>query len=104
MTAFADANAAIFADPNMGQAATWRAGGSGTPTACTVILSVPTLTVPWAEATLAAIEPTLSFRVAEIATPARNDTFTIGAVVYTVVGQPEQDALALMWTCKVRRG
>lgn len=101
-TAFDVATDAIFADPNMGVAASWRAGGTGVPTPCTVILAQPDLTVPWAEATITAPEVVLSVRAAEIGTPGRSDTFTVAAVIYSVVGQPERDALRLVWSCKVR--
>lgn len=97
MTVFADALDVLMGDPNMGQAAQYRAGGVDPAIACTVLFSRPDVTEPFAESAITGADPSLVVRLAEIAQPKKGDTFTVDAVVWKV-RRAERDALGLSWT------
>lgn len=96
---FAAADGAIFA--TFGDAATWKAGGTGPDVACTVIRERPDQDAQAFGTTMRAGAEILSVRASEVATPAAGDSFTVGAQVLIVRGAPQRDSVALLWRCEV---
>jgi uncharacterized Zn-binding protein involved in type VI secretion len=92
---FAAADAIVFA--TFGVAATYRAAGTGTPTAVTVIRQMPTVDAAGFGVAVRAGSQILAVRVADIAEVAKGDTFAIGAETLTVQGAPALDGQGTMW-------
>jgi hypothetical protein len=102
MTAFAAAIAAIFADPNMGEDAIWRAGGTGAPVSVRVVRRRGDRIGSWNEGRFAVDSEILEVATAQVATLDPGDTFQIGAAIFEVAGEPLRDAQRLFWTAQVR--
>ena len=97
-SAFAAANAAIFSA--FGVAATYRAGGTGTPTAITIVRDQGTTDATGFGVAVRADGQRIHVRVSDLPNLAKGDTFTIGAELLTVQGEPAKDAQASMWTAE----
>ncbi len=100
MTAFAAAIDAIFADPNMAAAATWRACGAPSAVPCRVILSRPDLTTSFGDARITSETVMLDVRAAEIAAPGAGDIVTLGGETLVIQGEPLRDRERLTWKCQ----
>lgn len=97
MTAFATALAAIFADPNLARAATYKPAAGG-EIACRVILQEPDEVWEGAGTGLSVHTRIADVRVSEVATAAKGDTLTIDGTDYTVAAPPRKaDDDRLMW-------
>jgi hypothetical protein len=94
-TAFAAADAIVFR--TFGVAAIYKAAGTGADTAVTVIRERPTADASAFGVQLRAGTQMVHVRVADIAAPAKGDTFTIGAEVLTVQAAPTLDGQATRW-------
>jgi hypothetical protein len=94
-SAFAAADTAVFA--TFGVTALYKVGNAGAGVSVTVIRETPTVDATGFGAPVRAGAQFLSVRVAEVATPVKGDTFTIGAEVLTVQGAPALDGQGTMW-------
>ena len=101
-TAFAAALDALFADPNLGVDAVFRAGGAGPGVPIRVIVRQPDRIGTFGETRIAAATTTVDLRVAEVAAPAAGDTIEVDGTVYTIQGEPVRDAARLLWTAELR--
>lgn len=99
MTVFAAAMDAILSDPNFGEAATWKAGGTGPDVACTVVRERPSVDAGAFGTTVRREAQIIHVRSAQVPAPAKGDTVAIGAEVLTVRAV-SQDALALIFVCE----
>jgi hypothetical protein len=102
MTVFAAAIAAIFADPNIGEEALWRAGGTGAPVSVRVVRRRGDRIGSWNEGRFATDSDILEVPTAQVAALAAGDTFQIGAAIFEIAGEPLRDPERLVWTAQVR--
>lgn len=98
--AFASAIDALFADPNIGEDALWKAGGVGAGIAVRIIRKSPDRMAEFGESR--AILPTvgIDIRRSQAATINEGDLIQIGAETYRIIGEPMGDALGLVSTCE----
>lgn len=83
-----------------GEAATYRAGGTGPAVAVTVQIDRGTATGDGFGQKLRKPGRILRFRFGEIPAPAKGDTLEIGAETITLAGAPELDMAGLLWTAE----
>lgn len=102
MSAFAAAMVALTADPNLGTAAVWRAGGTGAGTPVRVLRSSPDVTSAGFETSIVQPTDVLTMAVDTVPAPDAGDTITIGAEVLTVQ-HAERDAADVAWRVFCRR-
>ena len=102
MTAFAAALDVLFADPNLGVDAVFRAGGAGPGDPIRVIVRQPDRIGTFGETRIAATTTTVDLRVAEVAAPAPGDAIEVYGTVYMIQGEPIRDAARLLWTAELR--
>ncbi len=102
MTAFATAIDALFADPNLGLDAVYRAGGTDPGVPVRVILRRPDRIGTFGETRLATETLVIDVRVSDIAAPADGDTIELDGAVYVIQGEPIRDAERLVWTIEAR--
>jgi len=98
--AFASAIDALFADPNIGEDALWKAGGVGAGVAVRIIRKSPDRMTEFGESR--AVLPTLALdiRRSQAATIAEGDLIMIGAEIFKIIGEPMGDALGLVSACE----
>lgn len=91
---------ALFADPNLGRDAVWRAGGIGDGTPVRVIRKRPDQVVGFGDSR--AVVPTVlvDVRRGEVPMPASGDTVEIEGETFAVIATPTIDAERLIWTCE----
>lgn len=99
MTAFAAAINAIFADPNMAVAATYRPRDGGADVACRVILQQADEVTDFGSSRIVSGTLRVDVRVAEVAAPVDGDLFIIGPRNVVVHGAPMLDSAGLVWRC-----
>lgn len=102
MTVFAAAIAAIFADPNIGEDALWRAGGTGAPVMVRVVRRRGDRVGLWNEGRYATDSEILEVATEQVAVLDPGDTFQIGTAIFAVAGEPLRDPQRLVWTAQVR--
>jgi hypothetical protein len=102
MSAFADAVDALFADPNLGTAAVFRAGGADPGMPVRVIVRQPDRIGNFGETRIAAATLVIDVRVSEVAVPAEGHTIEMDGTVYVIQGEPIRDAERLIWTIEAR--
>ncbi len=102
MTAFAAAIDALFADPNLGLDAVYRAGGADPAVTVRVILRRPDRVGEFGETRIVTETLLIDVRVSEAAAPTEGDTFDVGGVLYVIQGAPIRDAARLVWTVEAR--
>ena len=102
MSVFAAAIDALFADPNLGCGAIYRAGGADPGMPTRLILRRPDRVGEFGETRIAAETLMIDVRVSEVAAPAAGDTFEIGDAVYVIQGEPIRDAECLVWSVEAR--
>jgi hypothetical protein len=102
MTAFAVAIDALFADPNLGVDAVYRAGGADPGIPVRVILGRPDRVGEFGETRIVTETLLIDVHVGDVATPAAGDTFDIGGDVYLIQGEPIRDTEQLIWTISAR--
>jgi hypothetical protein len=103
MSAFASAIDAIFADPNIGEDALWKAGGIGTGVAVRIIRKSPDRMSEFGDSR--AVLPTvgIDIRRSQAATITEGDLIMIGAETYRIIGEPMGDALGLVSACEAAK-
>lgn len=102
MTVFTAAIDALFADPNLGLDAVYRAGGADPGVPVRVIVRQPDRVGTFGEARIVAATLIIDVRVGELADPAEGDTLDIGGAVFVIQGEPFRDAERLVWTSEAR--
>ena len=102
MSAFANATAALFRDPNLTQDALWRSGGAGVPVALRVMLRRPDAVTGFSEGRFVTESVMIDVECAALGTLASGDTFEIAGVIYEVRGEPLRDALRHVWKAEAR--
>lgn len=100
MSAFTSAIDALFADPNIGQDALWKAGGAGAGVAVRIIRKSPDRMAEFGESR--AVLPTvgIDIRRSQAATITEGDLILIGAETYRIIGEPTGDSLGLVSACE----
>ena len=102
MSAFANATASLFRDPNLAQDALWRSGGAGAPVALRVVLRRPDAVTGFGEGRFVTDGVMIDVECAALGTLAPGDTFEVGGVIYEVRGEPLRDALRHVWKAEAR--
>lgn len=99
--AFASAIDALFADPNIGDDALWKAGGVGTGVAVRIIRKSPDRMAEFGDGR--AVLPTvgIDIRRSQAVTITEGDLIVIGAETFRIIGEPMGDALGLVLACEV---
>lgn len=100
MSAFTSAIDALFADPNIGEDALWKAGGVGAGIAVRVIRKSPDRMAEFGESR--AVLPTvgIDIRRSQAATITEGDLIVIGAETFKIIGEPIGDPLGLVLVCE----
>lgn len=98
--AFIAAIDALFADPNIGEDALWKAGGVGPGVAVRIIRKSPDRLAEFGESRAVLPTLTLDIRRSQSATIAEGDLIVIGAETFKIIGEPMGDALALVAACE----
>jgi hypothetical protein len=101
MTAFAAAVDALFADPNLGSAATYEPA-DGDPFPVRVIARRTDAITDFGEARLWSETTRFDVRVAEVANPHPGDRVVIDGETFVVQGEPVRDRERLVWTLDSR--
>ena len=101
-TVFTAAIDALFADPNLGFDAVYRAGGGDPAVPARVILRRPDRVGEFGDARIVAETTVFDVRVSDIAHPAAGDTVEMNGAVYRIQGAPLRDAERLVWTIEAR--
>lgn len=98
--AFASAIDALFADPNIGEDALWKAGGVGAGVAVRIIRKSPDRMAEFGESR--AVLPTvgIDIRRSQAATITEGDLIVIGAETFKIIGEPIGDALGCVLVCE----
>ncbi len=102
MNAIAGAIDALFADPNIGKDAIWRAGGAGAGIGVRVVFRAPDATSNFGGGRFVARTRFLDVRVSEIPGIEAGDSFEIGDETLVVHGEPIIDDDHLIWSVEVR--
>jgi hypothetical protein len=100
INAFAAAVDALFADPNIGEDALWKAGGSGAGVAVRIIRKSPDRVAEFGESR--AVMPTtcIDIQRSQAAAITEGDLILIGPETYRINGEPMGDALGLVLACE----
>lgn len=100
MFAFTSAIDALFADPNIGEDALWKAGGVGAGVAVRIIRKLPDRMAEFGDSR--AVLPTvgIDIRRSQSSTITEGDLILIGAETYRIIGEPMGDALGLVSVCE----
>jgi len=100
MSAFTSAIDALFADPNIGEDALWKAGGVGAGVAVRIIRRSPDRMAEFGESRAVLPSVGIDIRRAQSATITEGDLIVIGAETYRIIGEPIGDALGLALACE----
>lgn len=96
MSAFTSAIDALFADPNIGEDALWKAGGVGAGVAVRIIRKSPDRMAEFGESRAVLSTIGIDIRRSQAATITEGDLILIGAETYRIIGEPMGDALGLV--------
>jgi hypothetical protein len=102
MNAIAAAVDVLFADPNIGKDATWRAGGVGGGFLVRVVFRAPDTMSNFGGGRFVAQSRFVDVRITEVPALQPGDTFEIGSGTYVVQGEPLADDDNLIWSAEVR--
>jgi len=102
MNAFAEAMAALVADPNLGVEALYRQGGTGPAVAVRVLRSSPDRVGEAFETEILAATDILSIAIAVLPDLAAGDRFALGPDLLTVT-HAERDASGTAWRVLCQR-
>jgi hypothetical protein len=102
VNAFADAMAALVADPNLGAEAVYRTGGSGTPVVLRVLRSSPDRVADAFGTEILSATDILSVAIAVLPNLAAGDSFALGPDLLTVT-HAERDASGTAWRVLCQR-
>jgi hypothetical protein len=103
MSAFTSAIDALFADPNLGEDALWKAGGVGAGVAVRIIRKSPDRMAEFGDSR--AVFPTvgIDIRRSEAATITEGDLIVVGSETFKIIGEPMGDALGLVSACEAAK-
>ena len=101
MIAFSSAVDALFADPNLGRAATWEPA-DGDPFPVRIIARRADAITDFGDARLWSETTRIDIRVAELAEPRPGDRVVIDGETFVVQGAPVRDRERLVWTLDLR--
>lgn len=98
--AFTSAIDALFADPNIGEDALWKAGGVGAGVAVRIIRKSPDRMAEFGESR--AVLPTVGIDVrrSQAVAITEGDLIVVGAETYRIIGEPTGDSLRLVSACE----
>jgi hypothetical protein len=101
--AFSSVIDALFADPNIGEDALWKAGGIGAGVAVRIIRKSPDRMAEFGDSR--AVLPTvgIDIRRSQPATITEGDLIVIGAETFKIIGEPMGDALGLVSACEAEK-
>ena len=102
MNAFADAMAALVADPNLGADAVYRQGGTGPAVAVRVLRSSPDRVADAFGTEVLSATDILSVAIATLPSLAAGDSFVLGPDLLTVT-HAERDATGTAWRVLCQR-
>jgi len=102
MNAFADAMAALVADPNLGVEAVYRPGGTDAPVALRVLRSAPDRVADAFGSEILSATDILSVAIATLPDLAAGDSFALGPDLLTVT-HAERDASGTAWRVLCQR-
>ena len=92
----------IFADPNIGQIAIWRAGGAQPGVPVRIVLRRPDRIAEFGETRLVTPVALIDLRIAEVPSIAAGDSLEVNGEVLIVQAEPIRDAERLIWTIEAR--
>ena len=101
MTAFAAAIEMLFADPNIGVAATYTSDG-GAPVLVRVVARRADDITEFGDARLWSETTRIDLRVAEVPNPRPGDRIEIDSDAFLIQGEPVRDRERLVWTVDLR--
>jgi hypothetical protein len=102
VTAFAAALDALFADPSLSVAATWRPGGTDAGAPVRVVRLSPDRITSFGDSHFVTDAVHLEIRVAEAPALARGDLIEIAGESFEIIGEPIRDRERLLWTAEAR--
>jgi hypothetical protein len=102
VTVFTGAIDALFADPNLGADAIYRAGGSGEAIMLRAIIRQPDRIGTFGETRIATETTLFDIHTSELAAPAEGDSIEMDGTIYVIQGEPIRDAEQLIWTIEAR--
>lgn len=102
MNAFAAAMDVLAADPNLGEEAIYRQGGTGAPVAVRMLRSSPDRTAAAFGTDILQATDILAVAIAALPDLAAGDTFALGADLLTV-NHAERDAAGVAWRVLCQR-
>lgn len=102
MLGFAGAIDAIFSNPVIAVAATYRAGGAGPGTSVRVIRRHPDEITEWRGGRFLRETVILDVRTSEVSDLSAGDTFELGGEILEVQGEPARDPERLVWRAEAR--
>ena len=100
MSAFASAIDALFADPNIGEDALWKAGGVGAGLAVRIIRKSPDRMAEFGDSRAVLQTVGIDIWRSQSATITEGDLIMIGAETFKIIGEPMGDALGLVTACE----
>lgn len=103
MTVFDAAADVLFEDQNLGQDATYYAGGKGAGLAVRILLASPQRIETFGQSGAIVYDRFASIRISEVASPAKGDTLKIGGTMYRIETNPQADAKGLLNRCGLYR-
>jgi hypothetical protein len=93
----------LFADPNLGVNAIYRAGGGANPgTTVKAIVRQPDRIGTFGETRIASETTIFDIRTSEVVSPAEGDTIELDGAVYVIQGEPIRNAERFIWTLEAR--
>jgi hypothetical protein len=92
----------LFADPNLGVNAIYRAGGVGEAITLRAIIRQPDRVGTYGETRIATQTTLIDIRTSDINAPAEGDTIEMDGTVYIIQGEPLRDGERLVWTIEAR--
>ncbi len=98
--AFVAAIDALFADPNIGEDALWKAGGEGAGVAVRIIRKSPDRMAEFGESRVVLPTVGIDIRRSQATTIVDGDLIVIGAETFKIIGEPMGDALGLVTVCE----
>lgn len=101
MSAFALGLDAIFADPNLGEDALWKAGGVGAGVPVRVVRRSPDRVERFGDSRALLDSLAVDLRRSDAPTLAEGDVVEIGGTAFRVIAEPVADALGLTWTAEL---
>lgn len=86
----------LFADPNIGEDALWKAGGVGAGVPVRIIRKAPDRVAEFGDSRALLPSAVLDIRGSQAAAIAQGDVIVIGTETYRIIGEPLSDASGLV--------